>query len=81
VGILKEGDGGELGPSWTGAAPTASERLHAAPRAPGDGSVIVLVDETAILHGDEAAASGVAGLHGRCGMVQQGRGQSEMGVQ
>jgi hypothetical protein len=81
VGILKEGDGGELGPSWTGVAPVASERLQAAPRAPGDGSVMVLMDETAILHGDEAAASEVAGSHDRCCMVQQGKGQSEMGAQ
>jgi hypothetical protein len=46
VGVLEEGDGGELGLSWTGAAPVASERLQAAPQAPGDGSVMVLTDET-----------------------------------
>jgi hypothetical protein len=33
--------------SRTGAVPAASEQLQAAPRAPGDGSVMVLTDETA----------------------------------
>jgi hypothetical protein len=47
VGLLEEGDGGELGLSWTGVAPVASERLQAAPRGPGDGSLMVLTDETA----------------------------------
>jgi hypothetical protein len=47
VGVIEEWDGREPGPSWTGVAPTASEWLHAAPRAPGDGSVMVLMDETA----------------------------------
>jgi hypothetical protein len=43
VGVLEEGDGGELWPSWTGVVPAASSSTSA----PGDGSVMVLMDEIA----------------------------------
>jgi hypothetical protein len=74
VGVLEEGDGGELGLSWTRAAPLASEWLQVAPRAPGDGSVMVLADETA--HSTRRRGSGIGGggVHDRRSMAQQGMG-------
>jgi hypothetical protein len=51
--------------SWTGAAPAASERLQAAPQAPGDGSVMVLVDETT--HSTRRRGSGIGGGAARQG--------------
>jgi hypothetical protein len=79
VDVAAVPDGGQSELSWTGVVPAASKRLQAAPWAPGDGSVMVLADETA--HSTRRGGSGIGGggSHGWCGMPQQDRGAERDG--